>query len=73
MVRFHCDRCNGEVEGPDEMVEIVIEGRERPNLAAWTWRAEMCRPCYESTKDAITNLVENAEDPKRKTVRRAGS
>jgi hypothetical protein len=70
MVKFLCDRCNTEVESPDDLIEIAIEGRERPSLAGWTWRAETCRACYESLKDAITALV---DDTRRKPVRRASS
>lgn len=73
MVRFYCDRCNVEVEGPDDLTEVAVEGRERPNLAAWSWRSEMCRGCYEAIKEAITNLLGSAEDSKRKPVRRAGA
>lgn len=73
MTRFYCDRCTNEVEGPDELVEIMIEGRERPSLTGWTWRSEVCRACYESLRDAIANLVGSTEDPKRKSVRRATS
>jgi hypothetical protein len=73
MVRFYCDRCNSEVEGPDELVEVAVESRERPSLAAWNWRSEMCRPCYDSLKDAMTNLFGSSDDTKRKPVRRATS
>jgi len=73
MIRFYCDRCNNEVEGPDDLIEVVVEGRERPNLAAWNWRSEMCRPCYENIKEAINNLVGSPDDLKRKPVRRAGA
>jgi hypothetical protein len=73
MVRFYCDRCNAEVEGPDELVEVTVESRERPTLAAWNWRSEMCRSCYDSLKDAMTNLFGSNDDTKRKPVRRATS
>ena len=73
MVRFYCDRCNAEVEGPDELIELSVESRERPSLAAWTVRSEMCRTCYESVKDAMTNLLGSNDEAKRKPVRRASS
>jgi hypothetical protein len=73
MVRFYCDRCNSEVEGPDDLIEIAVEGRERPTLAAWNWRAEMCRNCYDAMKEAMTNLLGSSDDAKRKPVRRAST
>jgi hypothetical protein len=73
MTRFYCDRCNAEVEGPDDLVEVVVEGRERPNLAAWSWRSEMCRPCYDGFKEALAGLVNLSDESKRKPVRRASS
>ena len=73
MVRFYCDRCNAEVEGPDELIEVSIESRERPSLAAWTVRSEMCRSCYDSVKEAMTNLLGSNDEAKRKPVRRASS
>ena len=30
MVRFYCDRCNTEVEGPDDLVEV---SRREPRAA----------------------------------------
>jgi hypothetical protein len=73
MVRFYCDRCNAEVEGPDDLVEIAVESRERPSLAAWNWRAEICRSCYDGVKEAMSNLFGSNEEAKRKPVRRASS
>jgi hypothetical protein len=73
MVRFYCDRCNAEVEGPDELIEVSVESRERPSLAAWSVRSEMCRSCYENVKEGMTNLLGSNDDAKRKPVRRASS
>lgn len=73
MVRYYCDRCNAEVEGPDDMIEIAIEGRERPNLALWSSRAEMCRACFDQVKDQIAAALGAADEAKRKPVRRAAS
>jgi len=73
MVRFYCDRCNAEVEGPDELIEVSVESRERPSLAGWTVRSEMCRPCSDSVKEAMTNLLGSNDEAKRKPVRRASS
>ena len=73
MVRFYCDRCNAEVEGPDELIEVSVESRERPSLAAWTVRSEMCRSCFDSVKEAMTNLLGSNDEAKRKPVRRASS
>lgn len=73
MVRFYCDRCSNEVEGPDELVELVIEGRERPSLAAWNAHLEVCRGCYDALREAITNLLGPSDEAKRKPVRRANS
>jgi hypothetical protein len=73
MVRFYCDRCNTEVDGPDDLVEIGVESRERPTLAAWSWRSEMCRPCYDNLKEAMLNLFGSTDEAKRKPVRRASS
>ncbi|MGH7819900.1 MAG: hypothetical protein ACREQ9_09015 [Candidatus Binatia bacterium] len=73
MVRFYCDRCNAEVDGPDDLIEVVFEGRERPNLAAWSWRSEMCRSCYEALKESVGTLVGSSEEGKRKPVRRSAS
>jgi hypothetical protein len=73
MIRFYCDRCNSEVEGPDDLIEIVVEGRERPTLAAWNWKAEMCRGCYDGLKEAMTNLLGSSDEAKRKPVRRAST
>ena len=73
MVRFYCDRCSNEVEGPDDLLEVSIDGRERPSLAAWSVRAEVCRSCYEGLREAITNLLGPSDDAKRKPVRRASS
>ena len=73
MVRFYCDRCNNEVEGPDDLIEVTIEGRERPSLAAWNARLEACRSCYDALREAITALLGSTEDSKRKPVRRANS
>ena len=71
MVRHYCDRCNAEVEGPDDLVEIVIEGRERPNYAAWNLRSDLCRTCYETAREALTAALGTGDETKRKTVRRA--
>lgn len=73
MVRFYCDRCNTEVEGPDELVEVTVESRERPSLAAWSARSEMCRTCYESVKESMISLFGSNDEAKRKPVRRASS
>ena len=73
MVRFYCDRCNSEVEGPDDLIEVAVEGRERPTLAAWNWRAEMCRSCYDTLREAMSNLLGTGDDAKRKPVRRAST
>jgi len=73
MVRFYCDRCNAEVEGPDDLVEVSVESRERPTLAAWSARAEMCRGCYDSVREAMTNLLGSKDEAKQKPVRRASS
>ena len=73
MVRFYCDRCNAEVEGPDDLVEVIVEGRERPSLSGWSSRAEVCRNCYEGLREAVTNLLGPTDDAKRKPVRRASS
>ena len=73
MVRFYCDRCNAEVEGPDDLIEVTVESRERPSLAAWSARSEMCRTCYESVKDSMVNLFGSNDEAKRKPVRRASS
>jgi hypothetical protein len=73
MVRFYCDRCNVEVEGPDELAEVSVEGRERPTLATWSLRAEVCRTCYEGLREAMTNLLGPSDESKRKPVRRASS
>jgi hypothetical protein len=72
MVRFFCDRCAAELEGPDDLVEVVAEGRERPSLAAWSLRSEVCRTCYESLRESMTALFESSEEGKRKPVRRSG-
>jgi hypothetical protein len=56
MVRFYCDRCNTEVEEPDDLIEVSVESRERPTLAAWSARSEMCRGCYDSVREAMTSL-----------------
>lgn len=72
MVRFYCDRCNTEVETPDDLTEIVVEGRERPNVSSWNWRGEMCRSCYDAVKESMGQLLGSPDDPKRK-VRRAGA
>ncbi len=73
MVRFYCDRCNVEVEGSDDLIEVAVEARERPNLAAWNWRAEVCRACYDTLREAMTNLLGSSDESKRKPVRRASS
>jgi hypothetical protein len=73
MIRFYCDRCNAEVEGPDDLIEVAVEGRERPNVAAWTWKSEMCRSCYDTLKEAINNLVGTSDEARRKPNRRAGA
>jgi hypothetical protein len=73
MVRFYCDRCGMEVEGPDDLIEVVAEGRERPNLAAWSCRSEVCRGCYDALKEAVGALFGTAEEGKRKALRRTGS
>jgi hypothetical protein len=73
MVRFYCDRCNTEVDGPDDLVEVCVESRERPTLAAWGARAEMCRSCYDSVREGMTNLLGSKDEAKQKPVRRASS
>jgi hypothetical protein len=73
MVRFYCDRCSAEVEGPDDLVEISIEARERPSVSGWSWRSEVCRTCYESLREAMTNLLGSSDEAKRRPVRRASS
>lgn len=73
MVRFYCDRCGSEVEGPDDLIEVTIESRERPSLAAWNSHAELCRNCYDSVREAVMNVLGSSEDAKRKPVRRASS
>jgi hypothetical protein len=73
MVRIYCDRCNTEVEGPDDLVEVCVESRERPSLAAWSARAEMCRSCYDTIKESMTALFGSNDEAKRKPVRRASS
>lgn len=73
MVRFYCDRCNNEVEGPDDLIELVIETRERPSLAAWNARLDVCRGCHDLLREAINNLLGPSDDAKRKPVRRANS
>jgi hypothetical protein len=73
MVRFYCDRCNAEVDGPDDLVEISVESRERPTLAAWSARSEMCRSCYDSIREAMTSLLGSKDEAKQKPVRRASS
>jgi hypothetical protein len=73
MVRFYCDRCNAEVDGLDDLVEIRVESRERPTLAAWSPRSEMCRSCYESVREAMTTLLGSKDEAKQKPVRRASS
>lgn len=73
MVRFYCDRCNAEVEGPDDLVEISIEGRERPSVSSWSWRSEVCRTCYEGLREAMTNLLGSNDETKRRPIRRASS
>lgn len=70
MVRFYCDRCSAEVEGVDDLTEVVAEGRERPNLAAWSRRAEVCRGCYESLKESFATLFGPVEDNRRRPARR---
>jgi hypothetical protein len=45
----------------------------RPTLAAWSARAEMCRGCYESVREAMTNLLGSKDEAKQKPVRRASS
>ena len=70
MVRFYCDRCNAEVENPDDLIEVVAEGRERPNLSAWSRRAEVCRSCYGSLKDSFETLFGAVEDSRRRSGRR---
>ena len=73
MVRFYCDRCNAEVETPDDLFEVALEGRERPSLlTGWSWRSEMCRSCYDTLKEGFQNLI-GGDEGKRKAVRRAGS
>ena len=71
MVRFYCDRCNAEVDGPDDLLEVSVESRERPTLAAWSARSEMCRNCSDSIREAITSLLGSKDDAKQKPVRRA--
>jgi hypothetical protein len=73
MVRFYCDRCNVEVEGADELVEVSVESRERPTLAAWSARSEMCRSCYDSIREAMAGLLGAKDEAKQKPVRRASS
>jgi hypothetical protein len=73
MVRFYCDRCNAEVDGPDDLVEVSVESRDRPTLAAWSARSEMCRSCYESVREAMTTLLGSKDEAKQKPVRRASS
>jgi hypothetical protein len=73
MVRFYCDRCNAEVEGPDDLVEVTVESRERPSLTGWNSRAEVCRSCYDGLRDAMSNLLGPSDESKRKPVRRANS
>ena len=71
MVRFYCDRCATEVDGPDELIEIVVEGRERPNIATWSCRSEACRPCFESMRESVGSLFGAPDDGRRKPVRRS--
>ncbi|MEA2624583.1 MAG: hypothetical protein QOD06_628 [Candidatus Binatota bacterium] len=70
MMRFYCDRCATEVEGPDDLLEVQIEGRERPNLANWIFRAEVCRSCFESLRESITALMGTSDETKKKPGRR---
>jgi hypothetical protein len=73
MVRFYCDRCNAQVDEPDDLVELSAESRERPMLAAWSARSEMCRSCYDSVREAITSLLASKDEAKQKPVRRVNS
>ena len=70
MVRFYCDRCATEVDGPDELIEVVVEGRERPNIATWSCRSEVCRTCFESVRDSIGSLFGARDDGRRNPGRR---
>ncbi len=71
MVRYYCDRCNAEVESPDDLIEIAIEGRERPNYAAWNLRSELCRTCFEAAREQLTAALGTGDETKRRSVRRA--
>ena len=70
MVRFYCDRCATEVEGPDDLIDVVVEGRERPNIATWTCKSEVCRTCFEALRESIGAIFGAAEEARRKPVRR---
>jgi hypothetical protein len=73
MVRFFCDRCNTEVEGPDDLIEVATESRERPSLSGWSSRTEMCRACFDGVKEALIALFGPNDEAKRKPVRRASA
>jgi hypothetical protein len=73
MVRFYCDRCNAQVDEPDDLVELRAESGERPTLAAWSVRSEMCRSCYDSVREAMTSLLGSKDEAKQKPIRRANS
>ncbi len=54
MVKFFCDRCLREVEDLEALVEFSIEVSERPSRPVWSWRAEVCRDCYEAMRKEVS-------------------
>ena len=73
MVKFFCDRCLTEVEGIESLVEFSIDVTERPNRPVWSWRAEVCRNCYEAMREEVASRIasfSSEEGRKRAPLRR---
>jgi hypothetical protein len=76
MVKFFCDRCGVEVENLDGLLEFSIDVTERPNHSVWSWRAEVCRDCYDVMREDINTRITAppvVEENKKRGARKAAS
>ena len=67
MVRFFCDRCDGEVETHQELNAFTCEVGDSV-VSSWRQRRELCQKCLEEAKELVAKFLAKPAANRRRTA-----
>ena len=67
MIRYFCDRCDGEVETQQELTAFVSEVGDG-TLSSWRTRRDLCAKCLDEAKELLTKFFAKPAANRRRTA-----